>query len=144
MRIDGACHCGAISFTAEVDPSHVMVCHCSDCQVMSGSAFRVVVAAPFAKLALTGAPRTYVKTAASGNRRAQVFCPTCGTHLYAADADNPTWASIRTGWVRQRALLKPVAQIWQHSELPWLRELPSVPGSPEQQASVLHFPARGQ
>jgi hypothetical protein len=25
MHIDGACHCGLISFTAEVDPSRVMV-----------------------------------------------------------------------------------------------------------------------
>jgi hypothetical protein len=32
MQIDGACHCGRITFTAEVDPTGVTICHCSDCQ----------------------------------------------------------------------------------------------------------------
>jgi len=38
MRVDGACHCGAIAFTAEADPARVSVCHCVDCQVLTGSA----------------------------------------------------------------------------------------------------------
>ena len=45
QQIDGACHCGQVSFTALIDPARVMVCHCSDCQVMSGAPFRAVVAA---------------------------------------------------------------------------------------------------
>ena len=40
MRIDGACHCGKISFAAEIDPARVMVCHCTDCQVLSGGPYR--------------------------------------------------------------------------------------------------------
>ena len=134
MHVDGACHCGAVSFAAEIDPSRVMVCHCTDCQVMSGSPFRAVVAAPIAAFVLHGQPKSYVKTAQSGNRRAQVFCPECGTPLYATAPENPTSVIIRLGCVTQRALLKPAVQIWQHSALPWLSELPSTPGSPEQQA----------
>ena len=45
MKIDGACHCGAVRFTAEIEPERVMVCHCTDCQVLSGAPFRAVVAA---------------------------------------------------------------------------------------------------
>ncbi len=40
MQIDGACHCGNIAFEAEVDPETVRICHCTDCQTMSGSLFR--------------------------------------------------------------------------------------------------------
>jgi hypothetical protein len=134
MHIDGACHCGSISFTAEVDPARVMVCHCSDCQVLSGAPFRAVVAAPVSSLVLRGTPRSYVKVAQSGNRRAQVFCPECGTPLYATAPENATSVIIRLGCVAQRAQLRPAVQIWQHSALPWLADLPSVPGSPEQQA----------
>lgn len=61
MRINAACHCGSVSFTAEIDPSHVMLCHGTDCQVMSGSAFRLVVLAPIAKFAIHGETRSYVK-----------------------------------------------------------------------------------
>jgi hypothetical protein len=141
MRINGACHCGAVSFAAEIDPSRVMLCHCADCQVMSGSAFRIVVLAPFETLAVHGRTKRYVKLADSGNRRAQVFCPECGTPLYATAAERPTSVSIRLGCVKERAELQPAAQIWQHSALPWLPDLLSIPGSPEQQALL---PATGE
>jgi hypothetical protein len=134
MQIDGACHCGLISFTAEIDPTRVMVCHCTDCQVLSGSSFRVIVAAPIETFALRGQPKTYVKVAESGNRRAQVFCPECGTPLFATEPQNATSVIIRVGCIKQRSQLTPAVQIWQHSSVPWLSQLQSVPGSPEQQA----------
>ena len=134
MKIEGACHCGEISFTAEIDPTRVMICNCTDCQVQSGSAFRVVVLAPIATFELRGQPRSYVKVAESGNRRAQMFCPTCATSLYACAPENPTSVSIRLGCVKQRAALAPSAQIWQQSALPWLPQLQSIPGSARQQS----------
>jgi hypothetical protein len=39
MKIDGACHCGSITYAAEIDPQTVAICHCTDCQTLSGSAF---------------------------------------------------------------------------------------------------------
>ncbi|MEE9586606.1 MAG: GFA family protein, partial [Hyphomicrobiaceae bacterium] len=38
MKIDGSCHCGFIKYQAEVDPEGVYVCHCTDCQSISGGA----------------------------------------------------------------------------------------------------------
>jgi hypothetical protein len=134
MQIDGACHCGLISFTAEIDPTRVMVCHCTDCQVLSGSSFRVIVAAPIETFALRGHPKTYVKIAEGGNRRAQVFCPECGTPLFATEPENATAVIIRLGCIKQRSQLKPAVQIWQHSSVPWLSDLQNITGSPEQQA----------
>jgi hypothetical protein len=130
MKINGACHCGAVSFTAEIDPSQVVVCHCTDCQAMSGSPFRVVVPTPIGKFSISGATKTYFKVAQSGNRRAQVFCPECGTPLYASAAENATHVIIRLGCVEQRAQLKPSLQVWQHSALPWLRGLENIPAIP--------------
>lgn len=132
MHIDGACHCGAISFSAEIDPSRVMVCHCTDCQVLSGAPFRAVVAAPIDSFVIRGQPRSYIKVAESGNRRAQMFCPDCGTPLYATAPENATSVMIRLGCVAQRAELRPAAQVWQHSALPWLADLQGLPGSPKQ------------
>ena len=111
-----------------------MLCHCTDCQVLSGSPFRAVVAAPIGSFVVRGQPKSYVKVAQSGNRRAQVFCPECGTPLYGTAPENATSVIIRLGCVEQRAQLKPAVQIWQHSALPWLSELPSIPGSPEKQS----------
>ena len=41
MKIDGGCHCGHLAFEAEVDPERVSICHCADCQMLGGSAFRI-------------------------------------------------------------------------------------------------------
>ena len=134
MQIHGGCHCGAVSFTADIDPSRVMLCHCTDCQVMSGSAFRMVVLASIDKFAVSGQTKGYVKVAESGNRRVQVFCPECGTPLYATAPEHATTVSIRVGCVKERAHLRPAAQIWARSAMPWLHELADLPASAEQQA----------
>ena len=39
MKIDGACHCGFIAYEAEADPEMTGICHCTDRQTLSGSAF---------------------------------------------------------------------------------------------------------
>jgi hypothetical protein len=133
MHIDGACHCGAVSFTADVEPSRVMVCHCTDCQVLSGAPFRAVVVAPIESLQVKGSTKSYIKVAQSGNRRAQVFCPECGTPLWATAPENATSVVVRLGCVKQRAQFTPATQIWQHSALPWVESLASIPSSPAQQ-----------
>ena len=132
MKIEGSCHCGAVSFTAEVDPERVAVCHCTDCQVLSGAPFRVVVGASIDSLVVHGQTKSYVKVAQSGNPRAQVFCPACGTPLWSTAPENPVAVMIRVGCVKQRAQLKPSVQVWQHSAAPWLSQLAAVPARPEQ------------
>ena len=43
MKVSGCCYCGQISFEAEIESDKVRVCHCTDCQILSGSAFRTNV-----------------------------------------------------------------------------------------------------
>jgi hypothetical protein len=130
MKIDGGCHCGAIAYEAEVDPETVSICHCTDCQHLSGSVYRTSVQAKREALQfLKGRPKEYVKTAQSGAKRAQGFCADCGTPIYSGDpgGNSPVYF-IRAGSVRQRAQLVPRRQIWCSSRLPWLPEagLPSL------------------
>ncbi len=134
MRIDGACHCGRITFQAEIDPKRVRICHCTDCQTLSGSPFRVVVPAPEADFViLSGAPKIYVKTAESGRKRQQAFCADCGTPLYATSVeDGPRTIGIRLGAVNQRRQLAPRRQYWCRSALEWLPELDSIEKFAEQ------------
>jgi hypothetical protein len=128
MKVDGACHCSFITYEAELDPARILVCHCTDCQRLSGSAFRTVaLTVPGGFRLLTGTPTTYVKTAESGRRRLQTFCPTCGSPLTATgEGEEPKVHSLRLGTCRQRAELVPVGQIWIHSALPWLDDLATI------------------
>ena len=132
MRIDGSCHCGKISFEAEADPAKAGICHCNDCQTLSGSAFTTFLPVPKEAFRLRGEPKIYVKTAESGNRRAQAFCPDCGSRLYATSETDPQVFNIRIGTVRQRAQLAPRSQLWCRSAMPWVRELEAIQQFPKQ------------
>lgn len=125
MKIDGSCHCGAIAYEADIDPEMVAICHCTDCQTLSGTAFRVAVFAPEDKFQITrGTPKVYVKTAESGNKRAQTFCADCGSPIYATSVgDGPKVYGIRVGTARQRNELPPRRQIWHRSAVAWFPEM---------------------
>lgn len=129
MKIDGGCHCGNITYEAEIDPGKVGICHCTDCQTLSGSAFRTIVLVPEdAFKLLSGEPKIYVKIGESGAKRAQAFCPECGSPIYAtAVGDGPKVYNIRLGTARQRAELTPKIQYWFRSAQHWLTDLDSVP-----------------
>ncbi|WP_237214439.1 GFA family protein [Falsiroseomonas oryziterrae] len=129
MQVDGQCHCGRIRYEAELDPAGILLCHCTDCQATSGSAFRTVaLTVPGGYRLLAGTPTTYVKTAESGARRVQTFCPDCGSPLTStSEGPEPKVHSLRTGTCRQRAQLRPVGQIWCGSALPWLDTLGAIP-----------------
>lgn len=127
MKITGGCHCGAISYEADVDENSAVICHCTDCQILSGSAFRVVVPAkPGGFRLLTGEPKIYIKTAESGRKRAQAFCANCGTPVYSADATNSKQFGIRVGTAQQRADLPPQTQIWCRSALAWTMQIEPI------------------
>lgn len=128
MRVEGGCHCGYLSYEADVDPDKVGVCHCTDCQTLAGTAFSSFVLVPRANFRLLGGqPKIYVKTAESGAKRAQAFCPECGVRIYASAVGEPQMFNIRVGTVRQRAQLPPKVQLWCRSAMPWVMELGSVP-----------------
>jgi hypothetical protein len=121
------CHCGYITFEAEANPDDTAVCHCTDCQSLSGSAFRTVIRAGDTFRLLSGEPTVYIKTAESGNKRAQAFCPRCGSPIYATSVgDGPKAYGVRAGTVRQRDQFAPKVQIWSRSRQKWVTDLGSV------------------
>lgn len=135
MKIEGQCYCGAIAYEAQVEPGTITVCHCTDCQNQSGSAFRANIPAPAAGFRLVkGVPRTYLKTAASGNQRLLAFCEVCGSSLYACAVHNPSAYSLRIGTIKQRQELgAPQREIWTRSRHAWVAlpaGTPSFDGQP--------------
>jgi hypothetical protein len=137
MKIDGSCHCGFITFTADIDPDTAGICHCTDCQTFSGSAFRTLVRSlPGTFKLVTGTPTLYIKTTAeSGRKRQHAFCPRCGTPIYATVlTPDPKSYSLRIGTLTPRGAIAPTHQIWARSRVPWLGELATLPAIDKQQS----------
>jgi hypothetical protein len=94
---------------------------------MTGSAYRVNVAAPAATFVMrSGQPKIYIRMADSGNPRAHAFCANCGTQIYSAAPQDPPTYAVRVGTLKQRAQLAPRSQIWFRSALPWVTDLGNV------------------
>lgn len=128
MKIEGACHCRDISYEAIIDPDRVSICHCTDCQALTGSAYRVTVPTPVENFKLlSGSPKVYIKIGDSGAQRAQAFCPRCGSPLYVYGVDNPTTYGLRVGCIAQRHQLVPTRQVWCRSALGWASNIANIP-----------------
>ena len=135
MKIDGACACGAIRIEGEADPEKTSICHCTDCQVGTGTAFRVSIPVSGAAFKMTGQPATYLKTTAdSGRPRLQAFCGMCGSPIFSTTPGDGVQASymVRVGILRQRDQLLPRRQNWFRSARSWVTDLAGVPKNEKQ------------
>ena len=129
MKIDGACTCGNITIEGEADPAAVSICHCTDCQTATGTAFRVSIPVSGATFRMTGQPTIFIKTTAeSGNPRVQAFCPKCGSPIYSTTPGEGQQAMyiVRVGILSQRDRLMPKRQIWWRSARDWVTGLDRI------------------
>ena len=123
MNIDGTCLCGQIKFEAIIDPETATICHCTDCQINSGTAFGYVVCAINDSFnLLKGELSFYIKLADSGAKRELAFCGKCGTRIYAKPENGKSgFFGLRVGTIRQRKSLHPTRQVWKKSCLDWVQ-----------------------
>ncbi|HLG87108.1 MAG TPA: GFA family protein [Alphaproteobacteria bacterium] len=120
-RIAGGCLCGQVRYSADAEPAFVGVCHCTDCQKFSGSAFATVVAVPAAALKVTGTLKSFTKTGDSGKPIHRRFCPECGSSVIDEADAMPGIAMVSAGTLDDRKWVKPLSEIYCDSAQPWVQ-----------------------
>ena len=119
-HIEGGCLCGQIRYSADVDPAFVGVCHCTDCQKFTGSAFATVVAVPASALKVTGSLKTFTKSGDSGKPIHRRFCPECGSGIMDEADALPGVAMLNAGTLDDASWVKPLSEIYCDSAQPWV------------------------
>ena len=120
----GGCACGEIRYALEGEPLAVTICHCTQCQQQSGSAFSMSMIVPRDRFRLlAGAPSTFETQADSGASKDCVFCPTCGVRLYNALSSMPATINVKPGTLDDTSGIEPKLEVWCSSKQDWL-ELP--------------------
>jgi hypothetical protein len=118
---DGGCICGAIRYRAGEEPLTYHVCHCTDCQRHTGTAFaESLVVRRRSFEVLRGSPRTYTVAIPNGHTRRGSFCGECSTRLWGDPIKLPDVVILRPGTLDDRQGLRPVAHIWTRSAQPWV------------------------
>ncbi|WP_460156731.1 GFA family protein [Pseudomonas sp. S2_H10] len=132
--IDGGCLCGCVKYSSHVAPLTTAVCHCTDCQKQSGSAFSINLLLPAEGFVVAGETlASYEKPGGSGHPVRRFFCNACGSALYSEIAAMPGVLAIKAGTLSNAAQAQPGMHLWCASALPWVapdRDLPCFEQSP--------------
>lgn len=132
--INGNCLCGAIHYSSQLAPLSVAVCHCSDCQKQSGSAFSVNLLVPAEGFAVEGPSLgCYTKAGGSGLPVKRYFCAGCGSALYSEVATMPGVLAVKAGTLNDPASATPNLHLWCSAAQPWVvidRTLPCFDQTP--------------
>ncbi len=119
-KISGSCLCGAVRYSTSAEPAMMAVCHCTDCQKQSGSAFSINVLVPRDQLEVEGEALTQFDV--KGNSGANVsrnFCNLCGSPLFNVLDHFGGMAAIKAGTMDDSSWVKPGVQIWCDSARSW-------------------------
>ena len=132
MKVEGSCHCGNVTYDAEINPRYVVICHCTDCQTFSSAPYRVsVVNVRPEDFRLHGTPKTYIKTGGSGRKVLVAFCGDCGSALYSTSAEAAQTFNLRIGAIKQRRELVPKAQGFCRSAMSWAINIDGIRKIPD-------------
>ncbi|WP_197976162.1 GFA family protein [Sphingomonas sp. CFBP 13733] len=97
------CQCGQLTVELPGPSPAVVACHCIACQRRSGSPFGVLAYYPEELLAVAGEGKRFERATDEGNRFETVFCPECGSTVYARTAKHPSM--IGSPWALSPILL---------------------------------------
>ncbi|HTQ35200.1 MAG TPA: GFA family protein [Stellaceae bacterium] len=119
MKVEGGCLCGKVRYSGEAEPIFMGVCHCTNCQKSTGTAFNAVVAVPKPAVSLSGAVSTYEGRGDTGNATYKYFCPECGSPVGEEAAIMADVLMIPVGTLDDPGAVTPAMQIYCDSAQPW-------------------------
>jgi glutathione-dependent formaldehyde-activating enzyme len=90
-KLDGHCLCGSITYECDAEPIMTGICHCTDCQRSSASAFSIVVGVPRDELTIHGEMKVFETIGDDRGPR-----PTGSSAATAAHQSSPCSAMPRT------------------------------------------------
>jgi hypothetical protein len=126
MIREGGCLCGVVRFKCEGEPVNVRICHCRNCQKAMGSPF--FARALFEQSAITVQGETACYP--SSDQLDRVFCPRCGTRLFAWRKLG-TRAGVALAAFDDRNAFAPTAHMWVSEKMDWVRLDDGLPQYPE-------------
>jgi len=130
----GGCLCGAIRYNVNAPVTALRACHCTHCQMTSGSGASVNAVVQSKDFVLTkGAPKRYSDKADSGRTLQRFFCGDCGSPIYSQRDSTPERVVVRAGTFDDSSGMKIATHIWTKSARPWSwidPDTEQLPGNP--------------
>ena len=120
----GGCLCGSIRYTCAEEPLMSGICHCTDCQENSGSAFIPILIFKKESVSVVGnTSKVFEHNGDSGKSVRRSFCSNCGSPYMVEYEVTPDFRVILAGTLDDKSKIKPEWNIYTDSKQPWV-ELP--------------------
>ena len=127
-QISGRCLCGAIKYNCAAPAVMTALCHCTNCQKQSGSAFSINVGIPKGALQITlGQTTIYEDRGESGMPVYRHFCANCGSPLFSEVAVLPQLVFLKAGTLDDTSWVMPAVEVWCDSAQKWTPHPEGVP-----------------
>jgi len=122
QNLSGRCLCGAVQYSCKAEPIATAICHCSNCQHQTGTAFSMTVIVPKESFVFEKKDTLveYLDKSESGNDVQRQFCKNCGSPVLSLISLAPQVCLIKAGTLDDKSQLKPTKQVWCRSAQPWL------------------------
>ena len=126
ISVPGRCRCGRVQFMLREEPIAFYLCHCTDCQAETGSAFGQSMAVRREAIdTVKGPTREHTIEGPEGRRHLMTHCGNCLTQLWGHSVGIPQVLGLNAGSLRDAAGLTPYGNMWTRSKRPWA---PLAPG----------------
>lgn len=140
LVVSGQCRCGGVTFALREEPISFYLCHCTDCQAESGSAFGQSMHVRREAIDDVAGPiREHVVEGPDGRRAHMHHCANCLTILWVGQPDIPQVLGLNAGSLDDTAGLTPHGNMWTRSARPWVTFAPGpqFPQQPDEPLSMI-------
>jgi len=128
-EVKGGCLCGALRYRLKSAPTSVVICHCTHCQKVSGSAFSTNATIAESDIVFEGEMASFADKGESGNVLNRCFCPRCGSSIASRPAHRPDVLVLKVGSLDDHSSLQAAGlEIWTRSRQPWVKFAAEMPG----------------
>jgi hypothetical protein len=125
ISVSGNCRCGRVEFVLREEPISFYLCHCTECQAESGSAFGQSMAVRREAVeVIEGLVRDHTIEHDGGRRSSITYCANCMTMIWGSSDRVPQIYGLNAGCLDASANLQPYGNMWTRSARPWVRLAP--------------------
>lgn len=118
-RVSGQCACGGIKYNTTANPKFTLICHCRQCQRISGSGHAAQFAVPVNETEIAGDVQYYDQIADSGNTVSSGFCGKCGCPMLKKTTKLPDTYFFHAATLDDPSVFVPQVVVYEDSKQPW-------------------------